>query len=127
MPKMGIASVGVSVSIRAERGEMALAREEVERVARLARLELTEKEVLTFCQQLGKILDYVETLKEVSVEGVEATSHPTGKLLPLRRDRPEDPLPVSSALSNAPKKKDGQFKVPPAVTKEKSKGENAGD
>lgn len=106
---------------------MAITKEDVEWVARLARLALSEKEVNTFTHQLGEVLDYVEKLKEVSVERVEPTSHPIGKLLPLRHDTPENPLPLSRALSNAPREKEGQFKVPPVVVKREDKGENAGD
>ncbi len=99
---------------------MGLRREDVERVARLARLALSEKEVNTFTHQLGQVLEYVEKLKEVSVEEVEPTSHPIGKLLPLRSDTPGNPLPVSRVLSNAPREKEGQFKVPPVITPQKA-------
>ncbi len=101
---------------------MGIKKEDVEWVAGLASLELSQKEVETFTHQLGEILEYVEKLKEVSIEGIEPTSHPLGMLIPLRQDRAENPLPVSKALSNAPKKREGHFKVPPVVTKKEGTG-----
>jgi len=104
---------------------MAITREEVEWVARLARLELTRKEEETFTHQLGKILEYVERLNQVSVEGVEPTSHPIGGLIRLRSDRAENPLPVSKALLNAPNKTEDHFRVP-GVMKSQSRKKRSG-
>ncbi len=100
---------------------MAVTKGEVEWVARLARLELSPKEVEKFTHQLGEILDYFQTLREVPLEGVEPTSHPLGVLLPLRTDRAGKSLPTSQALSNAPKEKGGHFKVPPVLSSQEKK------
>ena len=100
---------------------MAITKEEVEWVARLARLELSPREAEKFTHQLGEILEYFQSLKEVSLEGVEPTSHPLGMLLPLRADRRGKSLSASQALSNAPKEKEGHFKVPPVISSQEEK------
>ncbi|GIO11230.1 aspartyl/glutamyl-tRNA(Asn/Gln) amidotransferase subunit C [Cohnella xylanilytica] len=91
---------------------MSITVQDVEHVANLARLELTESEKERLAGQLSAILDYAEKLNELNTEGVEPTSH----VLPLhnvmREDEARPSLPVEKALLNAPEEEDGQFKVP---------------
>jgi aspartyl-tRNA(Asn)/glutamyl-tRNA(Gln) amidotransferase subunit C len=90
-----------------------LSREEVLRIAQLARLELTADEVELFTRQLAGILDYVEQIRELDTTGVPPTSHVMNQPI----DRPDEPrptLPREEALQNAPEAawQTGLFKVP---------------
>ena len=89
--------------------------EQVRHIAHLARLELSSEEEEKFTRQLGRILSYVEKLKELDTANVSPTSH----VLPLKNVFREDVLGFSfsskEALSNAPCRKDNWFKVPKIV------------
>jgi aspartyl-tRNA(Asn)/glutamyl-tRNA(Gln) amidotransferase subunit C len=90
-----------------------LTREEVTRIAELARLELTADEVELFTRQLGDILGYVEQIRDLDTSGVTPTSHILN--LPVERDDViVEPLPRAEALANAPDAatEAGLFKVP---------------
>ena len=65
---------------------MALTRDEVLHIAKLARMELSSDEVLEFSGQISSILDYVDVLQEVDTEGVKETSQVTGLSHVLRKD-----------------------------------------
>ncbi len=88
---------------------------EIESVARLARLGLSEAEKEEFGRQLNEVLLYMEKLEELPTEGVEPLAH----ILPLenvlREDTPRPGLDQDQALAAAPEKKDGFFKVPPVI------------
>jgi aspartyl-tRNA(Asn)/glutamyl-tRNA(Gln) amidotransferase subunit C len=90
---------------------MPLTRAEVEHVAQLAHVGLTDEDVERFRTQLSQILDYFEVLKGVDTEGVP----PTSQALPLenvmRPDEPREPLDQQTALANAPLRTDGYFRV----------------
>lgn len=90
-----------------------LTREDVLRIAELARLELTREEVDTFTTQLAHILDYVERIRALDTTGVAPTSHVAGRPLE-REDLPIAPLPRAEALADAPDaaRESGFFKVP---------------
>jgi aspartyl-tRNA(Asn)/glutamyl-tRNA(Gln) amidotransferase subunit C len=90
---------------RIERGE-------VQRIADLARLELSDEEAERMRAELEAILAYVETLRELDLEGVEPTSHPLPMKTPLRDDRAEPPLAPERALANAPERDGFAFVVP---------------
>ena len=92
---------------------MKLDKKQVEHIAVLARLELTEKEKEKFSLQLSSILDYVEKLKEVNTDGVEETSQITGLINSIRDDAiEEEPLgSKQEILNNAPDKEDNLFKI----------------
>ena len=89
-------------------------REDVARIARLARLELTEAEVALMTQQLANFLAYAEQVQQVDTSGVPPTSHPFGTLGAWRDDAPQPSLPRSEALKQAPDadERAGLFKVP---------------
>ena len=91
---------------------MDITQREVEHVAKLARLELSEDEKGTFTRQLSAILTYMDQLKTLDTRGVE----PTMTVLPtenvFRDDEVRPSLPQERALANAPEQADGFFRVP---------------
>lgn len=92
---------------------MKLKKEEIEHIAKLARLELTEAEFEKYGGQLSDVLSYIEQLQEVDVEGVEPTAQVTGLVNALRLDKVEDwdDKEREEALAQAPELEDGQIKV----------------
>ena len=93
---------------------MAITRDEVLHVARLARLELTDDEMDKFTEQLSAILQAVAKVSELDLSDVEPTAHPLDLVNVWAEDEPRPSLPVGEALANAPDRHDGFFKVPPA-------------
>jgi aspartyl-tRNA(Asn)/glutamyl-tRNA(Gln) amidotransferase subunit C len=93
---------------------MAITRDEVLHVARLARLELTEEEVERFTQQLSAILEAVAKVSELDLSDVEPTAHPLDVVNVWAEDEPRPSIALEDALANAPAKEAGFFKVPPA-------------
>jgi len=93
---------------------MAITREQVLHVARLARLDLDDGEVERLTGELGAILDAVSKVAELDLENVPPTSHPLDLVNVWAEDEPHESLPVEDALANAPEREQGFFKVPPA-------------
>jgi aspartyl-tRNA(Asn)/glutamyl-tRNA(Gln) amidotransferase subunit C len=91
---------------------VAITREQVEYVAYLSRLELTDEEKSTFAGQLDSILQYVDKLNELDTERVEPMIHVTERVNVFREDAPGESLPRDDALGNAPEQSTGCFKVP---------------
>lgn len=91
---------------------MALTREQVEHVARLARLGLTEEEKEAFTVQLSRILDHVNRLEELDTRNVPPTYHVVALQNVLREDEPHQSLNREKVLSQAPEAEAGYFKVP---------------
>lgn len=91
---------------------MALTREEVLHVARLARLAMSDDEVDRFRDQLSAILEHAARVTEVVTDDVPPTSHPLPLANVFRDDVVEPSLPPEKALSTAPETEDGRFKVP---------------
>ncbi len=91
---------------------MRLSKDEVEKVARLARLEITEAEKEAFSGQLSSILTYVEQLRALDTDGVEPTATVLEQTNVFREDEVQPCLPVEQALANAPEQGEGFFKVP---------------
>jgi aspartyl-tRNA(Asn)/glutamyl-tRNA(Gln) amidotransferase subunit C len=87
-------------------------REQVLHVARLARLKLTEDEVDRMAGEMSKILEHVEKMNELDLDGVEPTSHVVELQNVLRDDVPRDGLPRERALDQAPDVAQGGFRVP---------------
>lgn len=94
---------------------MKITKEEVLHVAHLARLEIDEADVARFSDQIGTILEYVDTLKQVETEGVVATSHAISLTNAFRDDEPQAHLDMESSLANAPEKDAGAFVVPKVI------------
>ena len=92
---------------------MAITREDVLHVARLARLELSEEELERFGAQLAAILDAVGKVGELDLEDVPPTSHPLDLVNVFGEDSPRPSLSREDALANAPDPEDGFFGVPP--------------
>lgn len=90
---------------------MKLSREEVLRIAILARLGLAEAEVDRFKEQLSHILESFEILQQVDTTGVPPTTQPITLKNVLRRDEVADSLPQDQILANAPQKNGDFFKV----------------
>ena len=88
-----------------------LTREEVIKIAQLARIELNEAEVEKFQKELSTILDYVEELKQVDVTGLEEVAQVTGLVNVQRADIVVDHGNREEIFSQAPEMKDGYFKV----------------
>lgn len=85
---------------------------DIRKLARLCRLQLTDKEVVQYQQELSAILNYVEQLQSVDVKGLEATSQVTGLNNVVRADVPIDyGVTPKELLKNAPAVKNGQFMV----------------
>lgn len=81
-------------------------------MARLARLALTEDEVQRMAGELSSILDHVDQMSELDLEGVEPTSHVVRLENVLRPDEPRPSSPKERMLEPAPAVRDGQFSVP---------------
>ena len=96
-------------------------RGEVERIAGLARLSVTDAEAERLATELEAILAHVEQLSGLDTSGVEPTSHPIELATPLRDDLPEPPLDPELALANAPEREGSAFVVPKVI-----EGEEAG-
>ena len=87
-------------------------REQVLHVARLARLELSEPEVERMTGELSSILDHIEKISALELEGVPETTHVIEVENALRADEPRPSLPRDAVLANAPAVADDGFSVP---------------
>lgn len=91
---------------------MKLNRKDVEHVALLSRLELSETELDKFTGQLDAILEYIDVLDQVDTSAVEPMAHVLDIRNVMRADVAKPSLPRESALQNAPESENGFFKVP---------------
>lgn len=94
---------------------MSIDKRTVEYTAHLARIELGDKELEKLSTQLDSILDFIDTLKKVSIEGVPPTSHALPINNVLREDSPAPSLPAEKTFSNAPSRKNNFFTVPKVI------------
>ncbi|MFZ2087159.1 MAG: Asp-tRNA(Asn)/Glu-tRNA(Gln) amidotransferase subunit GatC [Desulfobaccales bacterium] len=94
---------------------MALTREEVLHVAKLARLSLNPEEVDLFTRQLNNILAYVEKLQEVDTDGVPPMAHAVPIFNVFREDEVAPSLSRDEGLANAPAQEEGTFVVPRVI------------
>ena len=92
---------------------MPLSPQEVEHIAKLARLELNEEQKARYRQQLEAILDHVARLQELDTTDVPPTTSVAVTIAPLRADEPRSGLAKDDLLKNAPQQDDGQFQIPP--------------
>ena len=94
-----------------EEGELGLTREEVEHIAKLARVGLSEEDKVKFEEQLSEILDHFDVLRQLNTDDVPPTAH----TLPLENvfspDQDRDSLPPEDVLANAPRAEDNLFRV----------------
>jgi aspartyl-tRNA(Asn)/glutamyl-tRNA(Gln) amidotransferase subunit C len=89
-----------------------ITRQDVEHVARLARLALTEAEVEALTHELGAILDHAAEVSALQTADVPATAHPLPLVNVLRPDEARPGLPRDEVLAEAPDAEDGRFRVP---------------
>jgi aspartyl-tRNA(Asn)/glutamyl-tRNA(Gln) amidotransferase subunit C len=87
-------------------------REQVLHVAKLARLKLTDDEVEKMTGELSQILEHVERMEALDLDGVEPTSHVVALENVLRKDVPRESLPRERALEQAPDSTGEGFRVP---------------
>ena len=92
---------------------MSITRETIEHIASLARLSFTEAEKDVFVEQFQRIVEYVDIIQSIDLEGVEPLKH-TGEGMEnvFRDDVPRPSIPLEDALANAPKRNESFFKVP---------------
>src|SRR5947199_10236486 len=91
-----------------------LDRDQVLHVARLARLELSDAEVERMASELSHVLDHIEKIGELDLEGVPPTSHVIDVVNALRSDEPEPCLPAEAARASAPAPLHSGFGAPGA-------------
>ena len=89
--------------------------DQVRRIARLARLELTDAEIEQFRPQLAAILAYFDQLQQIDTTGVEPLSHPLPISNVVREDIPQPSLPTETALQNAAQREGDFFRVPTVI------------
>ena len=89
-----------------------LSRDDVAKFAALARIEMTEAELIELSSQFGMILDAVARVQDVNLDGVKPTSHPQPMLNITRPDVVAPSLSPEDALSGAPAQEDQRFRVP---------------
>ena len=94
---------------------MALSRDQVQHVARLARLDLSGDELERLTRELGAIIDAVSKVAELDLAGVPPTSHPLAVVNAWAEDEPHVSLSVEDALANAPAHDGNLIRVPPTV------------
>ena len=92
---------------------MALTTEEVQHIAKLARLELTGEQQEHYREQLSAILDYIAKLRTLDTTDVPPTAGGALTQMTLRPDESRPSLPTDPLLSNAPETEDDQFRIPP--------------
>jgi aspartyl-tRNA(Asn)/glutamyl-tRNA(Gln) amidotransferase subunit C len=92
--------------------EPRISREEVEYVARLARLALSDEEKERMRRELDAILAYIDKLRTLDITGVEPTSHAVPLTNVMRDDDPRPSFPLDEMLANAPDPTGGYFRVP---------------
>ncbi|MBI2757511.1 MAG: Asp-tRNA(Asn)/Glu-tRNA(Gln) amidotransferase subunit GatC [Chloroflexi bacterium] len=92
---------------------MSLTKEEVEHIATLARLDLTDDQKTLYRRQLSAILDYMAELRQLDTKDVPPTSGGGLSQMPLRADEIHPGLSTDALLKNAPQSEGDQFKIPP--------------
>ena len=94
---------------------MKITKDQVEYVANLAKLDISEEEKEIFTKQLDSILSYMDKLNQLDTRDIDPTSH----VLPIknifRKDEVKPSLPLEEALANAPDRKNGFFRVPRVI------------
>jgi aspartyl-tRNA(Asn)/glutamyl-tRNA(Gln) amidotransferase subunit C len=94
---------------------MKITKQEVLHVAHLARLNMDESQIDRFADQLGNILEYVETLNQLDTAGIQPTFHAIDMVNAFREDELTPSLDRQSALANAPEEDDESFIVPKVI------------
>ena len=95
-----------------------ITRDEVERVAGLARLSLSDAEAGRVAEELGRVLDYVEQLGALDTAQIVPTSHAIPMATPMREDRAEPAMDPALVVRNAPEAEGSAFVVPKVIDSE---------
>ncbi len=90
---------------------MTLTIRDVEKIAHLARLALTEAQKSQYAEQLTAVLDYAARLDELDLADVPPTAHAVAQQNVMRDDEIEPSLPLAALLHNAPRQQDNQFLI----------------
>lgn len=98
----------------------ALDHDQVRRIAKLSRLNLSQSEIETYTAQLARVLDYFKQLDSIDTAGVAPLDHPLPTANVLRADQPRGSLDAGTALRNAPQREGFCFRVPKVL------GQNGG-
>mgnify|MGYP000912327111 CR=1 FL=1 len=94
---------------------MSVTLKDVEHVAKLARLALTDEEKERFTKQLNAILEYAQKLNELDTSGVEPTTHVLPVQNVMREDVSRPSWPLEETHRNSPEEEEGQYRVPPVL------------
>mgnify|MGYP001382683516 CR=1 FL=1 len=94
---------------------MAVTKNDVEHIARLARLKFDENEIESYTDQLNDILGYVEKLNELDTENIQPLSHPVEGNNVFRKDEVITSIPTAEGLKNAPDASEEYFRVPKVI------------
>ena len=94
---------------------MKINQQDVEHVARLARLSLNPDDLKVMTGQMDAILGYVDKLNELDTTGIEPMAHAVPMSNAFREDEITEPIGVEQALQNAPQRNDNYFKVPKII------------
>jgi aspartyl-tRNA(Asn)/glutamyl-tRNA(Gln) amidotransferase subunit C len=94
---------------------MAVTKKDVEKIAELARLKFTDKELENFTPQMNEILSYMDKLNELDTENVNPLSHPVEQTNVFREDELKPSISTENTLKNAPLKDEHHFKVPKVI------------
>jgi aspartyl-tRNA(Asn)/glutamyl-tRNA(Gln) amidotransferase subunit C len=98
---------------------MSVTKNDVKKIAELARLEFTETELENYTTEMNKMLDYVDKLNELNTENVQPLSHPIENTNVFREDEVKQSTNRVEALKNAPDKSSEHFKVPKVISQSK--------
>ncbi len=98
---------------------MSVTKNDVKKIAELARLEFTETELENYTTEMNKMLDYVDKLNELNTENVQPLSHPIENTNVFREDEVKQSTNRGEALKNAPDKSSEHFKVPKVISQSK--------
>ena len=96
---------------------MRISKEQIKHIAGLARLKLTPREIDKYSRELTVILEYIDQLKVVDTQGIDAAPERTGGGPVLRADKVGESLPREKALANAPERDTEYFRVPKVLDK----------
>lgn len=94
---------------------MPVTKKDIEKIAELANLKLSETELESFTPEMNEILNYMEKLNELDTENVEPLAHPVEQSNVFRDDILKSSISTEEALKNAPSKDDKHFKVPKVI------------
>jgi aspartyl-tRNA(Asn)/glutamyl-tRNA(Gln) amidotransferase subunit C len=96
---------------------MKIDRKDIEKLAHLSRLELTEEELVNMESDMNKMLHFVEKINELDLEGVEPLAYVSDEVNILREDEVKQDITHDEALKNAPDKDTDYFRVPKVIKK----------